>query len=395
MRPDGAVRKLDRESIGVGTVTDPEDKLDSLETESRWMAADGEEIRHDDRPLTTRLLDDYMRDLRATPLLVKEEEVRLAREIQQSREEFAGLLMRLPEPWRTRVVGHDPEGPKLGSKWPLRSLEESYGRLLDELEAGNGHPLAAFVGEARGHKQRLDAAREEMILANLGLVVYLAKKFTNSGIPLLDLIQEGNVGLMRALEKFECERGHKFSTYAVWWIRQSLSKAIVHKTRIIRLPEHIKRAIQNMNREMAELTHVLGRKPSQKETAAKMGVPVKKVNELLGLAPAARSLENFGAKTDQPAILARVPDTSLPDPLKMTVKRELRETLLAALRGLSPTEKRIVKLRFGIDQDRALTLREIGEMYNISHEKVRQVQRTALKKLRAKASVGQLCLTSR
>ncbi len=126
-----------------------------------------------------------------------------------------------------------------------------------------------------------------------------------------------------------------------------------------------------------------------------MGVPVKKVNELLALAPAARPLENFGAKTDQPGVLARVPDPSLPDPLKMTVKRELRETMLAALRGLSPTEKRIVKLRFGIDQDRALTLREIGEMYNISHEKVRQVQRTALKKLRAKASVGQLCLTSR
>jgi RNA polymerase sigma factor (sigma-70 family) len=374
---------------------EPDEKLDRLADAPRWDAADEDEIQPDDRPLSTRLLDDYMRDLRATPLLGREEEVRLAREIQRSREVLAGLLLRLPEPWRTRVVGDDAEGPELGSKWPLRRLEESYQRFLGCLAERNGHSLAGFVAKARRHKRRLDAAREEMILANLGLVVYMAKRYSNSGIPLLDLIQEGNVGLMRALEKFECERGHKFSTYAVWWIRQSLSKAIVHKTRIIRLPEHIKRSIQQMNRDTAELTRRLGRKPTRKEIASRMGLPVKKVTELLTLVPVARPLENFGVKTDQPALLARVPDSSQPDPLKMTVRRELRETLLAALRGLSPTEKRIVKLRFGIDRDRPLTLREIGEMYNVSHEKVRQVQRTALKKLRAKASVGQLCLRDR
>ena len=328
-------------------------------------------------------MDDYMREVRSTPLLEREEEVRLATEFRQSREALAAVLLRLPEPWAETVLGEDREGPQLGRRWSLKRLEASFQQLLECAEEPGSEPIAALVQEARAHKRRLDRSRETLLRSNLRLVIHLAKKLKGRGIPFLDLIQEGNLGLMTALEKYECERGNRFSTYAVWWIRNTLFKAMAQKNRLIRLPEHVKAAIGAVRREMGDLSGELGRRPTEKEIADRMDLPVEKVIELLTVVKDPRPLENFGAETDGPQLIAQVPDTNVVDPLKRTLKREMRTNVTKALRILSPSEERVIRLRFGMDGEAPMSLRQIGNACKLSHERVRLIQRAALRKLRA------------
>jgi RNA polymerase primary sigma factor len=344
---------------------------------------ESEEVDRSDRHLGSRLMDDYMREVRATPLLEREEEVRLATEFRQSREHLAEVLLSLPEPWAEIVLGEDREGPRRGRRWPLKQLEASFQQLLECAEEPGSESIAALVQEAKTHKRRLDRSRETLLRSNLRLVIHLAKKLKGRGIPFLDLIQEGNLGLMTGLEKYECERGNRFSTYAVWWIRNTLFKAVAEKNRLIRLPEHVKAAVGAVRREMGDLSGELGRRPTEKELADRMDLPVEKVIELLTVVKDPRPLENFGAESDRPQLVTQVPDTKVVDPLKRTLNREMRKNVTKALRILGPSEERVIRLRFGMDGEAPMSLRQIGEVCDLSHERVRQIQRAAIRKLRA------------
>jgi DNA-directed RNA polymerase sigma subunit (sigma70/sigma32) len=231
------------------------------------------------------LLPIYLRETGSVPLLTKEGESDLAREMQEARRSCAELMLKLPADCRQYVLNGDAKGAARGHKWPLQQLEDSYGRLLNYLrEQADGKRNGVKVVMAiKREKRRLDRARDALITANLRLVTHIAKQYGNQGIPFMDLIQEGNIGLMRAVEKFEYKRGFKFSTYAYWWIKQAITRAIADKSRLIRIPVHVGDRLKKIQKISRSLSDALGRDPTPAEIAKQMRMPVKKVKELLGV----------------------------------------------------------------------------------------------------------------
>jgi RNA polymerase sigma factor (sigma-70 family) len=333
-----------------------------------------------DRP-TAAILPIYLREMGATPLIDEHKEVALARELQEGREGLAKLAMKLPVHVRDYVLEGDQEGPKRGREWPLDDLESFWGRLVRYEREHREPKVSGVVREGREHKRHVDHARDALILANLRLVVHIAKKYLNHGISFMDLIQEGNIGLMKAVEKFEYERGNKFSTYAYWWIKQAIERAIADKARIIRIPVHVNEKIKKIARVSRELGETLGRKPTPPEIAKKLRMPVAKVEEILGVVQEPQALDELSADDDAPSLLRFVADPNAPSPLEKTVDRELREKIEATLRVLNPREIEIIRLRFGIGRDMPFTLEEIGRVMGLSRERVRQIEATALKKI--------------
>ncbi len=311
----------------------------------------------------------------------REDVVLLAREHQEAREAFAELVLRLPEPWRSRILKDDREGPSLGHRWPLKRLEAAYELLLDCEKNSRARQIASQITAAKRYKRVIDRAREALLLANVGLAVLVARKVSHRGIPFQDLVQEGNIGLINAVERFDCNRGCKFSTYAVWWIRQSISKAFVEKLRLIRLPGHIEDSIGMVKRATGELAGLLGRKPTKEEIARETGLSEKKVARLIGIARKVSPLESFGSEKRE-GLLERVADENALGPLDSTLEREMAESVVEELGRLSRKEERILRLRFGIECKRQHTLREIGRMYSVSRERIRQIEARALSKLR-------------
>ena len=333
-----------------------------------------------DKP-TAAILPIYLREMGATPLIDETQEVELARELQEAREGLARIALKLPHSAREYVLDNDLSGPKRGREWPLDQMEEWYGRLLRHEREHREPRLSALVREAKGHKRHVDHARDALILANLRLVVHIAKKYLNHGISFMDLIQEGNIGLMKAVEKFEYERGNKFSTYAYWWIKQAIERAIADKARVIRIPVHVNEKIKKISRVSRELTETLGRKPTPQEIAKKLRMPVAKVEEILGVVQEPQALEDMSAEDDGPGLLRFVADPKSPSPLERTVDRELREKIEQTLKVLNSREEEIIRLRFGIGRDMPFTLEEIGRVMGLSRERVRQIEATALKKI--------------
>ena len=345
----------------------------------------------DPRKPSAAILPIYLREMGSTPLIDEKQEVALARELQEAREGMAKLAIKLPAAIRNQILEEGLEGPKRGREWPLDDMEAFYHRLiLFQPERPKDARLAKVVKQAKEYKRHVDHARDALILANLRLVVHIAKKYLNHGISFMDLIQEGNIGLMKAVEKFEYERGNKFSTYAYWWIKQAIERAIADKARVIRIPVHVNEKIKKISRVSRELAETLGRKPTPPEIAKKLRMPVSKVEEILGVVQDPQALEDVSGDDDAPSLLRFVADPNAPCPLERTVDRELREKVEATLKVLSSREEEIIRLRFGIGREMPYTLEEIGRVLGLSRERVRQIEATALKKIQQAEEQGNL-----
>jgi len=336
-----------------------------------------------DKP-TAAILPIYLREMGSTPLINETKEVELARELKEARTKLSKIALKLSAAGRAYCLEGDLGGPKRGREWPLDDLEEFYSRLLKyHRENPTDGKLATLMPQARGCKRHIDHARDGLILANLRLVVHIAKKYLNHGISFMDLIQEGNIGLMKAVEKFEHERGNKFSTYAYWWIKQAIERAIADKARVIRIPVHVNEKIKKIARISKELGETLGRKPTPQEVARKLRMPVAKVEEILGVVPEPQALEDMSSDDDSPGLMRFIADANAPCPLERTEDRELREKVAGTLKVLSAREEEIIRLRFGIGREMPYTLEEIGRVMGLSRERVRQIEATALKKIQA------------
>jgi len=330
-----------------------------------------------------QLLPIYLREMGQTPLLERDDEVRLARQLQEARQAIAALMRRLPSECRRYVLEDDTQGPRLGFRWPLDRLETACARLAAYTKMAPGAGVQAQLAEVRRQKRLLDDARDALIVANLRLVTHIVKKYGNQGIPFMDLIQEGNIGLMRAVEKFEYERGYKFSTYAYWWIKQAISRAIADKARIIRIPVHISEKVKRVKKVVNELREELGRVPTNREIARKLRMSVKKIDEVLGVVQDPQPLDSFGPEDEVNGVLPFVRDDKAIDPLEHTLDRELSAKMRSALEVLDEREREVIRLRFGIGREMRHTLEEIGQVLHLSRERVRQIEAIALRKIEA------------
>jgi RNA polymerase sigma factor (sigma-70 family) len=341
------------------------------------------EGEQDKKAASIPLLPIYQREMGATPLHTQEKEIEVSRALHEARAAVAREFLNLAPDCRAQVLAHDTQGPRLGADWPFEDLEACYARALVYEREHAGKPPAAALRELKRQKARVDQARDSLILANLRLVTHIAKKYSNQGIPFMDLIQEGNIGLMKAVEKFEYERGYRFSTYAYLWIKQAVTRAIADKARLIRIPVHVSEKIKRLNRVSTSLSETLGRRPTSHELARKMRMSIQQVEEILEIVQDAQSLENFGSTEDPAGVLPFVSDPNAENPIQRALHREICEKMRRALNVLDKREEEIIRLRFGIGRDVCHTLEAIGKRVNLSRERVRQIEAIALKKIQA------------
>jgi RNA polymerase primary sigma factor len=264
----------------------------------------------------------------------------------------------------------------------LADIEVAFHLSINEIKEINRE---VSIGEAKARR-----AKKEMVEANLRLVISIAKKYTNRGLQFLDLIQEGNIGLMKAVDKFEYRRGYKFSTYATWWIRQAITRSIADQARTIRIPVHMIETINKLNRISRQMLQEMGREPTPDELAVRMEMPEDKVRKVLKIAKEPISMETPIGDDEDSHLGDFIEDTSVTSPIEQATMESLRETTHSVLSQLTPREAKVLRMRFGIDMNTDHTLEEVGKQFDVTRERIRQIEAKALRKLRHPSRSEQL-----